>query len=247
MPVRLGELAARFGCELRGDPDTLIERVATLQEAGAGAISFLANSRYRRHLPGTQRLGRRARCIHCRRLPDQRADRAQPVRHLCADCAGAVPRGREPGRASSQCGSRCGCRNRSLGLARPECLRRAGGEDRRRCADRSPLCRDGSRRRGRGHAPGGTRHPLRGRADRRSLPVSSWGRHRRRRLRTRSGSSRFREDSAGGFGAGRGRRRDRCQLHHRSRGDRRHGHRVSASRSTTRCRWDTTAASASTP
>jgi UDP-3-O-[3-hydroxymyristoyl] glucosamine N-acyltransferase len=54
MPVRLGELAARFGCELRGDPDTLIERVATLQEAGAGAISFLANSRYRRHLPGTQ-------------------------------------------------------------------------------------------------------------------------------------------------------------------------------------------------
>jgi UDP-3-O-[3-hydroxymyristoyl] glucosamine N-acyltransferase len=54
MPVRLGELAARFGCELRGDPDTLIERVATLQEAGAGAISFLANSRYRRHLPGTR-------------------------------------------------------------------------------------------------------------------------------------------------------------------------------------------------
>jgi len=54
MPVRLGELAARFGCELRGDPDTLIERVATLQEAGAGAISFLANSKYRRHLPGTR-------------------------------------------------------------------------------------------------------------------------------------------------------------------------------------------------
>ncbi len=54
MPVRLGELAARFGCELRGDPDTLIERVATLQEAGAGAISFLANPRYRRHLPGTR-------------------------------------------------------------------------------------------------------------------------------------------------------------------------------------------------
>ena len=42
MPVRLGELAARFGCELRGDPDTLIERVATLQEAGAGAISCMA-------------------------------------------------------------------------------------------------------------------------------------------------------------------------------------------------------------
>ena len=54
MPVPLGELAARFGCELRGDPDTPIERVATLQEAGAGAITFLANSKYRRHLPGTK-------------------------------------------------------------------------------------------------------------------------------------------------------------------------------------------------
>ncbi len=53
MPVRLGELAVRFGCELRGDPDTEIERVATLQEAGPGSISFLANSKYRRHLLDT--------------------------------------------------------------------------------------------------------------------------------------------------------------------------------------------------
>jgi UDP-3-O-[3-hydroxymyristoyl] glucosamine N-acyltransferase len=53
MPVRLGELAVRFGCELRGDPDVEIGRVATLQEAGPGAISFLANSRYRRHLQDT--------------------------------------------------------------------------------------------------------------------------------------------------------------------------------------------------
>jgi UDP-3-O-[3-hydroxymyristoyl] glucosamine N-acyltransferase len=54
MPVRLGELAARFGCELRGDPAVVVERVATLQEATPGAISFLANSRYRKHLPGTR-------------------------------------------------------------------------------------------------------------------------------------------------------------------------------------------------
>ncbi|MDH4106609.1 MAG: UDP-3-O-(3-hydroxymyristoyl)glucosamine N-acyltransferase [Gammaproteobacteria bacterium] len=53
MPVRLGELAARFGCELRGDPDALIERVAPLQDAGAGSVSFLANPRYRRHLAST--------------------------------------------------------------------------------------------------------------------------------------------------------------------------------------------------
>ena len=32
MPLRLAELAVRFGCELQGDPDALVERVAPLQE-----------------------------------------------------------------------------------------------------------------------------------------------------------------------------------------------------------------------
>jgi UDP-3-O-[3-hydroxymyristoyl] glucosamine N-acyltransferase len=54
MPVSLGELAARFGCELHGDPTVEVARVATLQEAAPGAVSFLANSRYRKHLPGTR-------------------------------------------------------------------------------------------------------------------------------------------------------------------------------------------------
>ena len=54
MPARLAELAVRFGCELRGDPDTLVDRVAPLQDAGPGAISFLANPRYRRHLATTR-------------------------------------------------------------------------------------------------------------------------------------------------------------------------------------------------
>jgi UDP-3-O-[3-hydroxymyristoyl] glucosamine N-acyltransferase len=54
MPVRLGELAARFGCELRGDPDATVERVATLQDAGPGALAFLANPRYRKHLATTR-------------------------------------------------------------------------------------------------------------------------------------------------------------------------------------------------
>lgn len=54
MPVRLGELAVRFGCELRGDPDVAVERVATLQDAGPGAIAFLANPKYRKHLAATR-------------------------------------------------------------------------------------------------------------------------------------------------------------------------------------------------
>ena len=53
MPVRLGELAVRFGCELRGDPDATVERVATLQDAQPGTLSFLANPKYRKHLAGT--------------------------------------------------------------------------------------------------------------------------------------------------------------------------------------------------
>jgi UDP-3-O-[3-hydroxymyristoyl] glucosamine N-acyltransferase len=54
VPARLAELAVRFGCELRGYPDALVERVAPLRDAGPGAISFLANPQYRRDLPGTR-------------------------------------------------------------------------------------------------------------------------------------------------------------------------------------------------
>jgi UDP-3-O-[3-hydroxymyristoyl] glucosamine N-acyltransferase len=54
MPVSLGELAVRFGSELRGDPDAAVDRVATLQDAGPGAVTFLANPRYRKHLASTR-------------------------------------------------------------------------------------------------------------------------------------------------------------------------------------------------
>jgi UDP-3-O-[3-hydroxymyristoyl] glucosamine N-acyltransferase len=53
MSVSLGELAVRFGCELRGDPDTRVERVATLANADAHALAFLANPRYRPQLAAT--------------------------------------------------------------------------------------------------------------------------------------------------------------------------------------------------
>jgi UDP-3-O-[3-hydroxymyristoyl] glucosamine N-acyltransferase len=50
----LGDLAVRFGLVLRGDPAVRISRVATLANAGEGAISFLANAHYRKHLPATR-------------------------------------------------------------------------------------------------------------------------------------------------------------------------------------------------
>ena len=54
MSVSLGELAVRFGCELRGDPDTRMDGVAALGDAHGRAVSFLANSRYRRELAHTR-------------------------------------------------------------------------------------------------------------------------------------------------------------------------------------------------
>ena len=53
MPVSLGELAVRFGCALKGDPDVEVTHVATLEAADAGSVSFLANPRYRRFLSQT--------------------------------------------------------------------------------------------------------------------------------------------------------------------------------------------------
>ena len=51
---RLSELAARFGLELRGDGDTLVDGVGTLQSASSSQISFLANPAYRKELPKTR-------------------------------------------------------------------------------------------------------------------------------------------------------------------------------------------------
>jgi UDP-3-O-[3-hydroxymyristoyl] glucosamine N-acyltransferase len=50
----LGELAVRFGLTLRGEPSLTVRSVATLSHASAGALSFLANSRYRRQLDSTR-------------------------------------------------------------------------------------------------------------------------------------------------------------------------------------------------
>ncbi len=44
--MKLGELAARLGCQLEGDGEIDICRVATLEQAGAGDLAFLANTKY---------------------------------------------------------------------------------------------------------------------------------------------------------------------------------------------------------
>ncbi len=52
--ISLGELASQLDVELVGEASCNITAVATLQTAGPGQISFLANSRYRRYLTSTE-------------------------------------------------------------------------------------------------------------------------------------------------------------------------------------------------
>ena len=50
---RLQDIADALGASLRGEPDTVITGLATLQAAGPGQISFLANPAYAKHLEST--------------------------------------------------------------------------------------------------------------------------------------------------------------------------------------------------
>ena len=50
----LGEIAAALCAELQGDPDVRVEGLATLQAAGPGQLSFLANPAYARFLADTR-------------------------------------------------------------------------------------------------------------------------------------------------------------------------------------------------
>lgn len=50
----LGELAGRLNATLSGCPDVRIHGLATIQEAGSGQLSFLANAQYRKYLTATR-------------------------------------------------------------------------------------------------------------------------------------------------------------------------------------------------
>ena len=54
MTVTLGELAVRFGCELRGDPAVTVDSVAALSQAGPRSVTFLANPKYVEQLSSTR-------------------------------------------------------------------------------------------------------------------------------------------------------------------------------------------------
>ena len=52
--MRLGDLAAQLGCQLEGDGEVEIVRVAPIADAGPGDLTFLANSKYTSQLKTTR-------------------------------------------------------------------------------------------------------------------------------------------------------------------------------------------------
>jgi UDP-3-O-[3-hydroxymyristoyl] glucosamine N-acyltransferase len=54
MTITLGELALHLGAELHGDANVVIQRIANLEMAASGEISFLSDSKYAKHLVVTQ-------------------------------------------------------------------------------------------------------------------------------------------------------------------------------------------------
>ena len=54
MALTLKELAERIGAEPVGDPALVIQSAGTLEDATAGQVTFLANSKYLKHLETTQ-------------------------------------------------------------------------------------------------------------------------------------------------------------------------------------------------
>jgi len=54
MVLKLGDLATKFGCELRGDADVQIESVASLNNAHSSSLSFLSSPAFKQQLVSTK-------------------------------------------------------------------------------------------------------------------------------------------------------------------------------------------------
>jgi UDP-3-O-[3-hydroxymyristoyl] glucosamine N-acyltransferase len=52
--MKLSEIAQKISCRITGDPDVEIVRVAAIDEAGPGDLTFVSNRKYISHIPGTR-------------------------------------------------------------------------------------------------------------------------------------------------------------------------------------------------
>ncbi len=54
MPLKLGSVAEKIGAELDGDPDLIINNLASIEEASEGELSFIAGKKFRKLLETTK-------------------------------------------------------------------------------------------------------------------------------------------------------------------------------------------------
>ena len=52
--MKLSEIARRIGCRMEGIKDVEILRIAGIEEAGPGDLTFVSNRKYIRHIKTTQ-------------------------------------------------------------------------------------------------------------------------------------------------------------------------------------------------
>ena len=80
--MKLHEIAARLGCELRGDGEIEIHGIAPIESAEPATLTFIANTRYRSYLSTT-----RASAVildQCKHAPhrDQREATLEAIRRF---------------------------------------------------------------------------------------------------------------------------------------------------------------------
>ncbi len=96
MAITLGELAQWLGVSLQGgDPAGRVSGVATLQHAGAGDLSFLANKGYRKYLAGTQAVAVILAAEHAGECPVAALVSANPYATYARAAALIVPRAQD--------------------------------------------------------------------------------------------------------------------------------------------------------
>ena len=84
MELTLGQLAREIGGELQnGNPDSSITGVATLQHAGPGDLSFLANTTYRKSLQATRASAVILAAEHAAECPTAAIVTANPYERRC--------------------------------------------------------------------------------------------------------------------------------------------------------------------
>lgn len=127
MVITLGELAEQLGTTLRGgDPACLITAVATLQHAGSGDLSFLANKGYRKYLSGTRASAVILGAEHADECPVAALVSANPYASYARAAALIAPRAPERQGVHPTATLEAGCQVDETAWVGPHCIIESG-------------------------------------------------------------------------------------------------------------------------